>query len=105
MERRGEAADRRGESFGSGAGVGDGAPEWASNQLLFFWRKAYREGRLGDVAAFVPAVVAPEPPEKGAGAGCGRIEIIIANGRRVIVDGDVDVEPLLRLIRGLETLP
>jgi transposase len=76
-----------------------------SNQLLFFWRKAYREGRLGDVAGFVPAVVVPEPAETASGAGGGRIEIIIANGRRVIVDGDVDVEPLLRLISGLETLP
>ncbi|HEY2754553.1 MAG TPA: IS66 family insertion sequence element accessory protein TnpB, partial [Pseudolabrys sp.] len=60
---------------------------------------------LGDVAGFVPAVVVPEPPETASGAGGGRIEIIIANGRRVIVDGDVDVEPLLRLISGLETLP
>jgi transposase len=76
-----------------------------SNQLLFFWRKAYREGRLGDVAGLVPAVVVPEPPETASGAGGGRIEIITANGRRVIVDGDVDVEPLLRLISGLETLP
>ena len=77
-----------------------------SNQLLFFWRKVYREGRLGDVAGFVPAVVVPEPPaNKASAAAYGRIEIIIANGRRVIVDGDVDVEPLLRLISGLETLP
>jgi transposase len=76
-----------------------------SNQLLFFWRKAYREGRLGDVAGFVPAVVVPEQPaNKASAAAYGRIEIIIANGRRVIVDGDVDVEPLLRLISGLETL-
>jgi transposase len=77
-----------------------------SNQLLFFWRKAYREGRLGDVGGFVPAVIMPSPPaNKASAAACGRIEIIIANGRRVIVDGDVDVEPLLRLISGLETLP
>jgi transposase len=61
-----------------------------SNQLLFFWRKAYREGRLGDVAGLVPAVVVPEPPETASGAAGGRIEIIIAIGRRVIVDGDVD---------------
>jgi hypothetical protein len=29
----------------------------------------------------------------------------IANGRRVIVDCDVDVEALLRIMRELETLP
>jgi transposase len=28
-----------------------------SNQLLFAWRKAYREGQLGDIAGFVPAMI------------------------------------------------
>jgi transposase len=76
-----------------------------SNQLLFAWRKAYREGRLGDIAGFVPKVIAPELPEKGTATGCRRIEIVIANGRRVIVDCEVDIETLLRIMRGLETLP
>jgi transposase len=74
-----------------------------SNQLLFAWRKAYRDGRLGDIPE--PAMIVPEQPEKGTGTGCRRIEIVIANGRRVIVDCDVDVETLLRIMRGLETLP
>jgi transposase len=72
-----------------------------SNQLLFAWRKAYREGRLGAIPGFVPAMIVREQPEKGTGTGCRRI----ANGRRVIVDCDVDVETLLRIMRGLETLP
>jgi transposase len=76
-----------------------------SNQLLFAWRKAYRDGRLGDIPGFVPAMIVPEQPEKGTGTGCRRIEIVMANGRRVIVDCDVDVETLLRIMRGLETLP
>lgn len=76
-----------------------------SNQLLFAWRKAYREGRLGGVAGFVPAMIAPKKREKSAGPASGRIEIVSANGRCVIVDCDVDVEALLRIIRGLETLP
>ena len=76
-----------------------------SNQLLFAWRKAYREGRLGDVAGFVPAMIVPERPEKGTGLDCSRIEIVSANGRRLIVDCDVEVEVLLRIMRGLETLP
>jgi transposase len=33
-----------------------------SNQLLFAWRKAYRAGRLGAAAGFVPVVVVAEPP-------------------------------------------
>lgn len=76
-----------------------------SNQLLFAWRKAYREGRLGGVAGFVPAMIAPKKPEKSEGPDSGRIEIVSANGRRIVVDRDVDVEALLRIIRGLETLP
>jgi transposase len=76
-----------------------------SNQLLFAWRKAYRDGRLGEVPGFVPAVIVPDQPEKGTGPACSRIEIVSANGRRVIVDCSVDVERLLAIIRGLETLP
>ena len=76
-----------------------------SNQLLFAWRKAYRDGRLGAIAGFVPATIVPERPEEGSGPSCGRIEIVSANGRRVLVDSAVDVEALLRILRGLETLP
>ena len=76
-----------------------------SNQLLFSWRKAYRAGRLGAPRGFVPAMIVTEPPDKDAGSGCGRIEIVSANGRRVLVDGDVEVEALLRILRGLERLP
>lgn len=76
-----------------------------SRQLLFAWRKAHREGRLGGVAGFVPAMIVPEQPEKGTGRGFSRIEIVSANGRRILVDCAVDVESLLRIMRGLETLP
>ncbi len=75
-----------------------------SNQLLFAWRKAYRVGRLGAIAGFVPATIVPEQREAASGSGCGRIEIVSANGRRVLVDCAVDVEALLRIMRGLETL-
>src|ERR1700704_4265025 len=59
-----------------------------SNQLLFAWRKAYRERQLGEIPGFVPAMIVPEQPEKRNEPGCGRIEIVSANGRRVIVDCD-----------------
>ena len=74
------------------------------NKLLFAWRKAYREGRLGNGIGFVPAVIVPDRPEGGTGIGLGRMEVVSANGRRVIVDRGVDVEVLLRIVRGLETL-
>ena len=54
---------------------------------------------------WMPVMIVPEPPDKDAGSGCGRIEIVSANGRRVRVDNDVEVEALLRILRGLETLP
>ena len=76
-----------------------------SNQLLFLWRKAYRAGRLGAPRGFVPAMIVPEAPDKDTGSGCGRIEIVSANGRRILVEGDVEVDALLRILRGLETLP
>jgi transposase len=72
------------------------------------WRDAARAGRLGPAssAGFIPAVIVPEvtattspPPVDGS-----RIEIVTSNGRRVVVDGRVDVDTLLRIIRGLETL-
>jgi transposase len=49
-----------------------------SNQLLFAWRKAYREGQLGNIPGFVPAMIVPEQPEKGSGLGGSRIEIVSA---------------------------
>jgi transposase len=76
-----------------------------SNQQLFAWRKAHRKGQFGDIPGFVSAMIVPEQPEKGSGLGGSRIEIVSANGRRVIVDCDVEVETLLRIMRGLETLP
>lgn len=77
-----------------------------SIQLLFAWRKAYREGRLGEgpVCGFVPATIVPEQRGDGTEVARGRMEVVSANGRRVIVERDVDVEALLRIIRGLETL-
>src|SRR5258708_1423818 len=71
-----------------------------SNQLLFSWRKAYREGRLGIGAGFVPGTIGPEP-EAGS---CGRIEIMSTNGLRFLVDCAVDVVALARIMRGLDAL-
>ena len=78
---------------------------------LFGWRRAYREGRLGgsrsgSTPAFVRAVVVPDAidrasPRNGAADG-GRMEIVLGNGRRVVVGPDVDVEALARVIAVLE---
>jgi transposase len=73
------------------------------------WRDAARAGRFGPVssAGFVPAVIVPEVAATSGtlmAEGRGRIEIETANGRRVIVDRNVDVEALLRIVQALERL-
>lgn len=79
-----------------------------SNQLLFSWRKAYRERQLGgcQVDGFVPARIVSEvqPATERSAPVSGTLEVVTANGRRVIVDHNVDIAVLLRVIEGLETL-
>jgi transposase len=74
---------------------------------LFAWRKAARDGRLVDERSieFAPVVVAPEaamlPPLETASAP-GRMEIVLGNGRRVIVDNSVRAAALARVIKVLD---
>ena len=74
-----------------------------TNSLLFKWRKAYREGGLGFPMAsvgFVPAVIVDEvaaAESKPESAG-GRMEIVLARDRRVIVGADVDAAALGRVL-------
>lgn len=80
-----------------------------STWQLHTWRRAWREGRLGDgpVGGFVPAMIVPEAAARSDAVPAreaGRMEVVSANGRRVIVDRDVDVEALVRIVRGLEAL-
>lgn len=89
-----------------------------SRSLLNRWRKSVRQGLHGQkqIDGFVPAFVMPEsfmpvkqatPPatmEHLVASPSGRTEIVAANGRRVVVDGSVDVGARLRIMRGLETL-
>lgn len=71
----------------------------SANQL-FVWRRQVREGKLGGEGSgsgFIRAIVAP--PGEGrelrlAGdrrPGHGRIEIVLSEPRRLIVEGDVDM--------------
>jgi transposase len=89
---------------------------WPLPAQLFAWRRAARDGRFGVwcgdgdgagfVAAQVVADVGPRDVERRhvPGRSHGRMEVVSANGRRVIVDREVDVEALLGIIRALETL-
>jgi transposase len=80
-----------------------------SRQLLLNWRKDWREGRLGKevtATSFVPAVVMPESEATGERRAPqdDRIEIVTANGRRVVVGTGIDVAALVWIVRGLEQL-
>lgn len=87
------------------------------NSLLFRWRKAYQEGRLGssvEPVSFISAVVTPEPPIATAASpshdvedlcGCERrMEIVARGGRRVIVGPAVEPGALRRVLTVLEAL-
>ena len=74
---------------------------------LFAWRKAARDGRLieGRDVEFAPVVIASEPaalPPPATGPAPGRMEIVLGNGRRVIVDGSVRAAALARVIKVLD---
>lgn len=99
---------------------------------LFIWMKQAQQGRLGrakplpetppiafiDMGVVGPGVHDVEPEESAparshsevpatisqAVSTGGRMEIVGANGRRVIVDRTVDVSVLLRILQGLEML-
>ncbi len=75
-----------------------------SNQLLFAWRKAYREGRIGDEPGFVPARIVPNPPETKSEPVCHPIEIVSPTGWCVRVSRECDEGTLVRIVRILEGL-
>jgi transposase len=72
-----------------------------SRSLLFAWRKACRAGALVDAepGGLVPAVVVDERPAPAPAP--SRIEIVMPNGYRVLVDGGVDEAALVRVLAAL----
>ena len=78
-----------------------------SRSLLLSWRRALRAERTdaGSASGFMPAVIVPEPPKTAAATvepGEGRMEIVLARGRRVIVNAGVDAAALARVLDVLE---
>ena len=75
-----------------------------SRSLLTTWRQ-FREGTLGAdrQTSFAPLLMAPEVasrPEQASGA--DRIEIVLGNGRRLIVGAGIDASALARVVAVLE---
>ena len=77
-----------------------------SRSLLTTWRRQYQNGELGreTVPTFVPLTLAPEasdPPPRAAAKNV-QLEIVLRNGRRLLVPSSVDPEVLARLLPALE---
>ena len=73
--------------------------------LLYTWRRAFRVKPIGvedSAPGFVPAIVVPEAQPRMARGAIGRMEIVVAKGRRIIVDAGVDAAALARVIEVLE---
>lgn len=77
-----------------------------SRSLLIRWRRSFRPERHdpeGQQIGFVPAMVVQETASTvPVGPASGRMVIVIANGRRVIVDAGVDATALARVLEVLE---
>jgi transposase len=80
-----------------------------SRSLLTRWRRDYREGRIREECApsFSPVVVAADAPSAMPNSApalhdAGRIEILLANGRRIVVGPAVDALALARVVKVLE---
>lgn len=77
-----------------------------SRSLLTTWRRLAREGRLGAdpiSPSFSPVILASEVaprPERTTSA--DRIEIVLVNGRRLIVGDGIDAATLARVVTVLE---
>jgi transposase len=79
-----------------------------SQSLLFRWRRAFRQGRLGMTSAepdLVPAVITPDDDtdeeDDDHPVSAGRMEIVTRGGGRVIVGADVDAGALARVLEVL----
>ena len=70
---------------------------------LFTWRRLAREGRLTgneDAVTFARAMITHTQPV--AASSPSRMEIVLADGVRVIVDKDVDADALARVIGAVQ---
>jgi transposase len=96
------------ETFLPGASVARIAQRHALNaNQLFYWRRLYREGRLGAVAKLLPVTVrderlveAMEVVEASAAPRLGRIEIKLAKGSLSLI-GSVDLVVLRTALESL----
>lgn len=116
--RRWSDEDKRrivGEAQGPRGGVSAVAKRYGLYpSQIFSWRRALRDRalRAEGAGAFAPVVIGEAAALASSGmpaaldgaplAACGRIEIILGGGRRVVVGSDVDAAALRRVLDVLE---
>jgi transposase len=66
---------------------------------VYEWRRLLFPEISKGARGFAPVIVTPEPTLSSTR---GHMEIVCGNGRRIIVDRDVDVAALLRVVAGLD---
>jgi transposase len=98
LEIVGESLARRGAASATARRHG------ISNTLLFSWRKALREGRLGGArpVEFVPAVISAEALAGRLSDSSSRVEIVSPTGWRVLVRTDIDAGALGRVLAAID---
>ena len=98
------------ETLASGASVAQVARRHAVNaNQVFYWRKRYREGRLGQSRSsnLLPVTVSDTPRSKSrrgcapTQSNCGALEIKLPKGQ-VRVTGSVDAEALRTVLECLQ---
>jgi transposase len=74
-----------------------------ANQI-FAWRKAYREGRLGD-AGFLPVTLVathvPDTPEAHAEPGSGARVVLERGDARLVIEGEPSAQLLAQVLAAL----
>jgi transposase len=80
-----------------------------SRALLKTWRRAYDDGELGAsrLPSFAPVTVqqnvpVPQSIAKIGGVESGRVEIVLRNGRRILVGAGIDLPALVLLVEALD---
>jgi transposase len=98
LEIVGESLARRGAASATARRHG------ISNTLLFSWRKAFREGRLGGTRAveFVPAVIGVEASAGRLSDSSSRVEIVSPTGWRILVRTDIEAGALGRVLAAID---
>jgi len=91
------------ESLEEGASIAEVARRHDLNaNLLFTWRRQMGAGgvAVAEMTPMLPVMISPAATTSGSGA-AGRMEIVLAEGDRIIVGADVEAAALTRVLKAL----